>query len=65
MQTYLFYVQDDRYSAPNLDIITALDEDAAIDVALARLAASPHHLSIEIWRDDRLVTRIVHPSQAR
>jgi hypothetical protein len=63
--TYIFYLQDDRYSAPNLDIITAPDEEAAIESALARLAASPHHLSIEIWQDDRLVTRIIHPGEIR
>ncbi|MGH6987798.1 MAG: hypothetical protein ACRED9_13310 [Caulobacteraceae bacterium] len=40
----------------------AADDDAAArDLARQRLLESPHHRSIEVRRDDKLVERLIHP----
>jgi hypothetical protein len=48
-------MHDTRYSAPNLDMVTASDDARARELASARLASSPHHLMVEVFEEDRLV----------
>ena len=55
MVLYTVYMHDARYSAPNLDLVTAADDARARELASQRLDASPHHLMVEVFEEDRLV----------
>ena len=41
-----------------MEIVSVADAEAAHDLARQRLGASPHHLAIEVWFDDQLLSRI-------
>ena len=58
MPIYLVYIEDSRYSAPQLDCIEAVDDQRALAVARARLDASAHYRSADVWEDDRFVARL-------
>ncbi len=58
MPIYLLYIEDGRYSAPQLDSLEAADDARAIAQTRTRLDASQHYISAEVWEDDRLVARI-------
>ena len=60
MPIYLLYIEDGRYSTPQLDSLEAVDDASAIALTRRRLAASPHYRSADLWEDDRFVARIVH-----
>jgi hypothetical protein len=57
VKTYLLYVNDDRYSVPNLDSVVVRDDASATAAAKVKLASSPHYGGVEVWDDDRLVFR--------
>jgi predicted GNAT superfamily acetyltransferase len=61
VRTYLLYVHDERYSVPTLDTIVVADDERAREVAAARLIASQHHRSVEVWDEARLVCGIDRP----
>jgi hypothetical protein len=61
LKTYALYIHDDRYSVSTLDLVTASDDECVARIGMRRLAASPHHRSVEIWDDDRLVGRFDRP----
>lgn len=48
LQTFEFYLDDDRYAVPTLKFIVADDVTEAEAVAQRLLDESPHHLGIEI-----------------
>lgn len=52
---YTIYIEDDRYSVPTIDILSADDDGHARVLAQGRLVSSPHYLSVEAWEDDRVV----------
>ncbi len=55
MQTFEFFIEDDRYRVPTLELVLVSDAMRARQLAAARLFASSHHQSIEVRRgDDRL-----------
>ena len=54
----MLYIRDDRYRTTTLDVVLAADDEAAGELARICLASSPHYLGIEVWDDDRLVTRL-------
>ncbi len=58
MRTYWFLIEDDRYSVPTLQFVTARDEGAARRIAHTRLADSPHHKRVEVLEDDRFLFRL-------
>jgi hypothetical protein len=58
LKTYTFYIDDDRYSVPSLDAVSAADDSEAVITARARLAESPHYRAIEVWDDERQVAKI-------
>ncbi|HLK26369.1 MAG TPA: hypothetical protein VKT30_17060 [Caulobacteraceae bacterium] len=60
---YTLYIDDDRYSVPSLDAIDAGDDDAATELARARLASSPHYLAIELWDGERQIARLESPAR--
>jgi hypothetical protein len=62
MPVYLIYIDDRRYSAPQIDSLEAVDDARAIAKAQARLAASPHYRAAELWEDERLVARLERPA---
>jgi DNA-binding FrmR family transcriptional regulator len=51
MITFEFFVHDDRYSVPTLQLIAAVDEAAARTAADMLLQASSHHLGVEVCRE--------------
>ena len=59
MPLYLLYIEDSRYSAPQLDSLDAADDSRAITATRTRLDASRHYISADLWDDDRFVARIL------
>ena len=57
LNVYTLYIEDDRYSVPTLDILTAADDAEALRLAAERQSSSPHYRAIEIRLDDRFVAR--------
>lgn len=47
------FVEDDRYSVPTLKLVSATDEAEALRLAESLLAASEHHLGVELCQDGR------------
>jgi hypothetical protein len=64
VNVYTLYIEDDRYSVPTIDILSAETDDEAQALVVERLAASPHYLSVEAWVDDRFVCRAPDPGPA-
>lgn len=59
MPIYLLYIEDARYSAPQLDSVEAADDARAVAVTRVRLAASTHYRSVDVWEAERFVARVV------
>ena len=59
MPIYLLYIEDGRYSAPQLDSLEAADDTLAIAATRARLFASAHYSWVDVWEADRFVARVV------
>ena len=55
MQSYQFFVADDRYSVPNLLFVEAANDMSARLLAEQTLVRSPHYLGVDVYADDRLV----------
>ena len=51
MQTFAFYVEDDRYSVPTLKLEVCRDEFEAHSRAETILSQSPHHRGVEVCVD--------------
>jgi hypothetical protein len=64
VNVYTLYITDDRYTVPTIDILMADADEAVRTLAVARLASSPHYLSIEVRVDDRLVCAIPETDEA-
>lgn len=58
VKVYTLYIDDDRYSAPSLDVIMAQDDKQAELLANERLASSNHYVAIAVWEDERFVTEL-------
>jgi len=56
-QTYSCFIRDGRYSVPTLRLIEAADDNDARRQALDDLAASRHHLAVELRSETRLILR--------
>jgi len=52
MIAFQLFIHDDRYSVPTLHLVSCADEAAVRLAAEALLAASPHHLGVEVCCDD-------------
>ena len=52
LRIFSFYIHDSRYSVPTLQLVDALDEDRARELAQARLDESMAHLAVEVREDD-------------
>jgi hypothetical protein len=52
MHTFEFFIQDDRYAVPTLELVEVRDADRARQLAAERLHASLHHLNVEVRRGD-------------
>jgi len=48
MHTFEFFIEDDRYTVPSLELVQAGDPDRARQLAAERLHASAHHQSVEV-----------------
>ena len=56
MRAFEIFIDDDRYSVPTLQLITAETEAQARREAVSLLLASQHHLGVELCREgDRLL----------
>ena len=62
MPVYLIYIEDARYSAPQLDSLEAIDDARALDVVRVRLRYSIHYRAADVWDNDRFVGRVVSPA---
>lgn len=62
IRSFAFYTQDDRYSVSTLTFVTVVNEARARELALRQLNASPHHLSVDVLEDDRLLFRVGRPT---
>jgi hypothetical protein len=58
MQSYQFFVQDDRYSVPNLMFVQAANDLRARSLAEQTLVRSPHYLGVDVYAEDRLVVAL-------
>ena len=54
MVTFTFYIRDDRYSVPTLDLVNAHSEDAVRTLVAKRLFESHHHTAIEVYEGEEL-----------
>ena len=48
LRTFSFYIHDQRYSVPTLQIVTVRDEARARELAQQRLDEGEHHLAVEV-----------------
>jgi hypothetical protein len=48
MNTFEFFIQDDRYTVPTFELVHLRDAERARELAAQRLCASLHHQSIEV-----------------
>ncbi|HZZ88010.1 MAG TPA: hypothetical protein VFE13_06710 [Caulobacteraceae bacterium] len=58
MRTFTFFMVDERYGVPTMDMISAPDEVRAAVLAQRRLAESDYHLEIEVRENDAPVARV-------
>ena len=61
METYTFFIEDDRYPVPTLEFVLVRDEALVRQMASERLFASAHHLSIEVHRGGSPTFRVARP----
>ena len=54
MVTFTFYIRDDRYRVPTLDLVNASNEDAVRAIVAKRLFASDHHTAIDVYEGEIL-----------
>ena len=59
MPISLLFIEDGRYSTPQLDSLEAADDARAMAVTRTRLNASPHYRAADVWEEERFVGRIV------
>jgi len=57
VRTFTLYIEDDRYTLPTLVFVIVRDEVRAKEIANGQLAASSHHLTVEVWEDGTLLFR--------
>lgn len=48
LRTFSFYIHDQRYSVPTLQIVTVHDEARARELAQAHLDEGDHHLAVDV-----------------
>lgn len=63
MNAFTFFIEDDRYTVPNLEFVLAADTKKARQLATERLLASRHHLSISVHEQGREVVRVARPGR--
>lgn len=57
MKIYTFYIDDDRYRVPTLLSAEVADDAHALNFAHQLFSKSHHYGAIEIWDDERFVSR--------
>ena len=65
MRTFSLLIHDTRYSVPTLEFAEVADEMAAQELAAVRLAASGHHLAVEVYEGERPLFRYDHQGVVR
>ena len=65
MDAYTFFIEDDRHAAATLEFVLASDLARAKQLAMERLIASPHHLSVVVHQSGRQVLRVTRPPRRR
>ena len=58
VKTYLLYIYDRRSTAPNLEVVTVVDDRRVQELAAERMAARSDYFGAEVWEDDRLVCKL-------
>jgi hypothetical protein len=62
LRQFTFYMTDGRYSVPTLAFELLPDTHSAREVAEKMLAASEHHLSVEVWEDEHRLFTVETPN---
>jgi hypothetical protein len=65
MHTFEFFIEDDRYTVPSLELVQARDADRALQLAAERFWASSHHLSVEVRRASARIFFVSRPAARR
>ncbi len=58
MEYFTFYIRDSRYSVPTVEFMILADHARARELAAERLAQSPHHIAVEVFRADVMLFRL-------
>lgn len=58
MKAFNLFIEDDRYSVPTVKLAVAETESRALAIATQQLAASPHHLAVEICYGEKLLATL-------
>jgi hypothetical protein len=58
IQSFQFFVTDDRYRVPTLKFVDSADVLAARSLA-QRMLENPHHRAVEVWDADRALFTLV------
>lgn len=58
MEALTLFIEDDRYTVPNLEFVLVNDTKKAQQLATERLIASPHHLSVSVHEHGREIVRV-------
>ena len=53
VKNFTFYIDDDRYSVPTLNIVAMADEARARAWAQSAMRENPHYLGVEICEDGK------------
>ena len=61
MKDFQVFVRDDRYSVPTLHVITAADNEGALELARLILSESDHHKGVEVRQGEKLLFAIGEP----
>lgn len=61
MRTYALYIEDDRYSVPTLQFVTAAADDEVRRIA-KELLAKPHHRKVEVREGDTVLFQLASDS---
>jgi hypothetical protein len=64
VRAFSFFIEDDRYNVPTLQIMLLRDIERAKELAADRLKASPHHLSIEVSEGSHPLFRVSRQKRA-
>ena len=55
MDHFSFFIEDERYTVPNLVLVLVSDVARAREMAVQKLWETPEHLSIQVFQGEKLI----------